>query len=277
MIKVITVLISGVPNLETMHLVKMETLQKKSWPNASPQVVKNEAVTRLQREGWNAAVLSKTQRGTTFEHSFCVGIQSLYVRFLQEAYGSGSEADPVDSLEQLRREANDLLLQVEELNKAPKTQEPVDPRFISSFFVYPKANALAAQGFYHGQMMGKSSEAESVDHKRQAAELYTKAARILPDDEEERISYLNCALLYIPNGETPVGQQLMITEQIRNSMSKVHAIWANSDMALRGRDAIVFDVMRKELEILNKIKAGRLSLDYTGPIYSATLADWLVQ
>ncbi|PFH53142.1 hypothetical protein AMATHDRAFT_45765 [Amanita thiersii Skay4041] len=123
---------------------------------------------------------------------------------------------------------------------------------------------------------------EGTVNSIQASKLCTNAGVVLPDDEEDAIGtvrkrhiddvptlkfpfllvYLKGALTYLPNGKTPVKQHLGLMERIP---PKVQAILSNSELAIQGRDTDLFQIMRREMDILRTIREGNYGLNFTGP------------
>lgn len=93
----------------------------------------------------------KSNRGVIFEHSFLIGIRSMYLKMFMNAYTDDPGLDSKFPLEQLKEEA-EYLLKESEIAVQTRGDEPVDPGFISSFIVYPNGLAHAMLGFYHVQM-----------------------------------------------------------------------------------------------------------------------------
>lgn len=136
----------------------------------------------------------KSSRGVIFEHSFLIGIRSLYIRMFMNAYTDDPGLNSKFPLEQLKEEAEDL---VKETEIAVRTRdgEPVDPGFISSFTVYPNGLAHAILGFYHVQSARYASNPmERMFSFVAAAGEYTQASNRYPEDDELHAWYLNCTM-----------------------------------------------------------------------------------
>lgn len=61
-------------------------------------------------------------------------------------YPNQSYIDPdtsAERLEELWKESELLIREVDEELRQPRSQEPLDPGFISSFYVYPRGHAYA--------------------------------------------------------------------------------------------------------------------------------------
>ncbi|KAK7016337.1 hypothetical protein R3P38DRAFT_2542174 [Favolaschia claudopus] len=98
-------------------------------------------VIRTLRDHW--ILESKADRGVIFEKSFIFGIQGLYLDALMQSYHSSNGAESLEVLSNLFKEAEVLIREINETSGQPREHDPVDPGFLSSFFLYPKGEAYA--------------------------------------------------------------------------------------------------------------------------------------
>jgi hypothetical protein len=111
-------------------------------------------VLRSLRESW--ILVPKDDRGAVFEKTFLFGIQNLYLDALMQVRATYITFAPVylpqqtyatnpspDLLEELETECDLLICEVDEALRQPRSQEPVDPGFVSSFYLYPRGMAYA--------------------------------------------------------------------------------------------------------------------------------------
>ncbi|KAG2035797.1 hypothetical protein BDR03DRAFT_983442 [Suillus americanus] len=152
----------------------------------------------------------KSDRGVVFEHSFLIGVRSLYLKMFMNAYTDDPGLNSKFPLEQLKEEAEDLLKETDIAVQTRDTNEPVDPGFISSFIVYPCGLAHALLGFYHVQSARYASDPlEKMFSFVKAAGEYTRASSKYAEDDELRAWYQNCTLDCLRNAGAPVDDFLM--------------------------------------------------------------------
>lgn len=208
----------------------------------------------------------KSSRGVIFEHSFLIGIRSLYIRMFMNAYTDDPGLNSKFPLEQLKEEAEDL---VKETEIAVRTRdgEPVDPGFISSFTVYPNGLAHAILGFYHVQSARYASNPmERMFSFVAAAGEYTQASNRYPEDDELHAWYLNCTMDCLRNAGAPVDNFFMVAFKIRDSMPKMQKIWANSELALGGRDQKIQANLDRADELMKRVADKTLTLEDPVPL-----------
>lgn len=170
------------------------------------------------------------------------------------------------SLEDLYEESQDIVRDVDEALGTRSLNTAVDPGFVSSFFIYPKGQAYAMQGFYHNQMARRCALAgESVeavrDHTSKAAKAYLQAGHTYPDDDEMHPWFLNCALEGLYRSGTPIKDVLPVLASIRLSIPKMKEIWEHSAMALGGRDKALQQAVWNEEDVLKGLAEGKYTME----------------
>ncbi|KAI9574036.1 hypothetical protein HD554DRAFT_583804 [Boletus coccyginus] len=189
--------------------------------------------------------VSKDDRGVIFQDTFVRGVKVIYLDALMEAHAKGPAADKKAHLDTLFEAATELLEDMQREAGQPPSAEPVDPGFVSSFHVYPAAHAHAMLGYCFVQM-GRSGDnpGEQKAHYLLAVGEYTKAAIILPEDDEKHCWYLNCTIDPMVRADVPKDARMEIVEKLREAMPKMQRIWAHSALAKQGRDAMIEMALR---------------------------------
>lgn len=208
----------------------------------------------------------KSSRGAIFQHSFLIGVRSLYLKMFMSAYTTNPGLNSKFPLEQLKEEAEDLL---KETDIALKTRdnEPVDPGFISSFIAYPGGLGHAMLGFYHVQSARYTSDpVERMLSFVKAAGEYTSASSKYPEDDELRAWYLNCTMDCVRNAGVPIDNFLMVAFGLRDTVPKMQKIWAISELALGGRDQKIQANLDKADELMKLVADKTLRLEDPVPL-----------
>ncbi|KAG2756989.1 hypothetical protein P692DRAFT_20814377 [Suillus brevipes Sb2] len=208
----------------------------------------------------------KASRGAIFEHSFLIGVRSLYLKMFMNAYtddpGTNSKF-----LEQLKEEAEDLLKEAE-IALRTRDGEPVDPGFISSFIAYPAGVGHAMLGFYHAQSARYTSDpVERMLSYAKAAGEYTTASSKYAEDDEIRALYLNCTLDCMCNAGVPVDNFLMVAFGLRETVPKMKKIWAISELAMGGRDQKIQANLDRADELMKRVAGKTLTLQDPVPLW----------
>ncbi|KAJ7649894.1 hypothetical protein FB45DRAFT_731788 [Roridomyces roridus] len=228
-------------------------------------------VLRGLREHW--MLEPKENRGTVFEKSFMFGVQRLYVDALRQL--NGKERSP-EQLEELLQES-DLLLQ--EMDQEPHLQEPSDPGFINSFFVYPRATAYACvsasssrhpvlkvacsnKGYYYAEKAALASGQDEKELLRKSAIEYLNAAAELPVDDEKHPWFLNVALQkMLPSYSYKLREILEVMERIRTVTPLAQAIWESSQLGSAGIWETIEGVAEQEEEWRAMLEDGHITLN----------------
>ncbi|KAG1835305.1 hypothetical protein EV424DRAFT_365224 [Suillus variegatus] len=208
----------------------------------------------------------KSSRGAIFEHSFLIGIRSMYLKMFMNAYTDDPGLDSKFPLEQLKEEA-EYLLKESEIAVQTRSDEPVDPGFISSFIVYPNGLAHAMLGFYHVQMARYATNlVEKMFSYVKGAGEYTHASSKYPEDDELRAWYLNCTMDCMRNAGVPIENFLMIATGLRDSVPKMQKIWAVSELAMGGRDQKIQANLDRADELMRRVAGKTLTLEDPVPL-----------
>lgn len=208
----------------------------------------------------------KASRGAIFEHSFLIGVGSLYLKMFMNAYSDDPGMNSKFPLEQLKEEAEDLLKEAE-IALRTRDGEPVDPGFISSFIAYPAGLGHALLGFYHAQSARYTSDpVERMLSYVKAAGEYTTASSKYAEDDELRAWYLNCTLDCMRNAGVPVDNFLMVAFGLRETVPKMKKIWAISELAMGGRDQKIQANLDRADELMKRVADKTLALQDPVPL-----------
>ncbi|KAG6874372.1 hypothetical protein C0995_015108 [Termitomyces sp. Mi166 len=280
----------------------LEARQYKGWTTGGPKLIQDEAPKRLKTLGWGAVrpalavtvrawimrgflqaafqtpgatteffsdalqVLEwgsrlwknvpKSDRGAIFEPSFIRGVKRLYCNFLQESW---SKSSTTSDLEKIATLAHELL----DEEQAPPTGE-VDPGFVSSFWIYPQADAHVNLGWYYmKKAQALSDENESTGVYLISASHYLKGASLYPADDEYRLTFLKFGLEALWFAGSPLKITLPIAEQIREGFPVIKKIWEYSGDALILKEQLRI-VLEFEEHFMAEIEAGRMTLEDSG-------------
>ncbi|KAF7374502.1 TPR-like protein [Mycena sanguinolenta] len=213
-------------------------------------------VIRTLREHW--ILESKEDRGAIFEKSFEFGVQQLYLEALMKSYSD--EDGSMEVLEDLFKESDLLIHEIDEVLRQPRSTEPVDPGFVSSFYIYPKGEAYAMKGFYYNKRAMKSGNDQDLFHK--SALEYMSAAKSFPQDDEKHPWYLHAAFGSMMNSHAfPLRETLDVMKQIREAVPKANEIWERSALSACGVMGIYRNTAKKEQQLRDMVVAGKASLD----------------
>ncbi|KAJ6507819.1 hypothetical protein C8R47DRAFT_1099640 [Mycena vitilis] len=226
-------------------------------PEVSAEYYKNCLhVIRTLKEHWINE--SKDNRGIVFEKTFNFGIRQLYLDSLMQSY---KDSDPsVERLEQLLEESESLIRDIDLALSLPRSQDPVDPGFVSSFYIYPRAQAYAMKGFYYTKMASIHKEQRKIFFHKAALE-YIAAAKSFPEDDEQYPWFFHVAFNnMMSSGSFPLRATLEVMERIRVSTPKAKAIWQRSSLSAEG----VWDMINvegQEQEMRAMLAQGQVTLD----------------
>ncbi|KAK7016333.1 TPR-like protein [Favolaschia claudopus] len=219
-------------------------------------------VIKTLRDHW---ILESSQdRGVIFDESFVFGIQGLYLDAMMQSFDKSDVTTPQEVLEDLFKEAQDLVRDIEEALQQPRPPKTVDPGFVSSFFIYPKAKAYAMQGFYYNALALRrnANDPESGILFRKSAQQYLIAAESYPEDDEHHPCFLNVALEKMLSARTfPLRETLDVMKKIRLSVPKAKRIWERSSLGAAGVWDRCDRVASQEQELRDAITAGQFMLD----------------
>ncbi|KAJ7707341.1 hypothetical protein B0H17DRAFT_1191857 [Mycena rosella] len=213
-------------------------------------------VLRSLRESW--ILVPKIDRGVIFEKTFLFGIQHLYIEAIMQSYALNPS---VDTLEELEKESDLLIREVDGALGEPRSQEPVDPGFVSSFYTYPRALAYAMKGLCYNKKAALITTNTRELH-RKAALAYIKAADSFPQDDEKHPWFLNVALQNMIQARSfPLRETLDIMKRIRVTTPTAKAIWERSSLSMSGLWQILEGVGSQEKELRSMVAEGKFTMD----------------
>ncbi|KAF8554466.1 hypothetical protein OG21DRAFT_1476945 [Imleria badia] len=195
-----------------------------------PQVAVERLKETLELLHWGRQIwrdVSKDDRGAIFENTFVRGVKSIYLETLMAAHEKATGPDKTALLDTLLAAARELIDEMQNAGQ-PTYTEPVDPGFVSSFHIYPVAEAHAEKHLHYTLAVGE----------------YTEAARMLPPDDEKHCWYLNCTIDPLLRGDAPKKVVMGVVNMIRAAMPLMQRIWAHSALAKQGRDAMIETTLR---------------------------------
>ncbi|RDB28593.1 Serine/threonine-protein phosphatase 5 [Hypsizygus marmoreus] len=208
---------------------------------------------------WGSRVwkdVPRDDRGPIFDLTFIRGVRRLYLNAIWEAY-SDKSSESTYSLDDIAKVAQEM---IDEINANPQILGiQVDPGFISSFYVYPKADAIAILGWCYMRrgMAAQDSDARAQNFVGSAA-YYFKAANLLPEDEEYHAYYFKIALEALWWSGAPLKVTLPLCAKIREAIPKMKKIWEHSQMAKK-RDRSLGQALAFEAEFRRKVETGEVS------------------
>ncbi|KAJ7081780.1 hypothetical protein B0H15DRAFT_853503 [Mycena belliarum] len=213
-------------------------------------------VLRSLRDSW--ILVPKTNRGVVFEQSFLFGLQNMYIEAMMQTY---SLKPSPELLEELSTESDLLIREVDAALRQPHSQGPVDPGFMSSFYLYPRGMAYAMKGFCFNKKAGLEPGRRNEFH-RMAGITYIKAADCFPEDDEHNPWFLNIALGNMFQARTfPLRETLDVMKRIRLAAPKAKEIWERSSLSASGLWDILGGVGEQETFLRDMLAQGKFTLD----------------
>ncbi|KAJ7679115.1 hypothetical protein DFH06DRAFT_505391 [Mycena polygramma] len=227
-------------------------------PEVAAEFYKNSLhVIRTLKEHWINE--SKKDRGTIFEKTFIFGIRQLYLEAIMQCYKGEDSSD--EPLEQLLEESESLIHDVDAALRQPRPQDPVDPGFVSSFYIYPRGHAFAMKGFYYNKMSTRNGNDRKAFFRKAALE-YIEAAKCFPEDDEKHPWFLHVAYTNMMTaGSFSLRETLDIMERIRVTIPKAKVIWERSSLGAGGMWDIVAGVQGQEQQLRSMLAQGQFTLD----------------
>ncbi|KAJ7238574.1 hypothetical protein B0H12DRAFT_1137244 [Mycena haematopus] len=214
-------------------------------------------VIRTLDEHW--ILESKENRGVIFEKTFMFGVQQLYLNAVMQSYSNSDGSTEI--LEDLFKQSDLLIREIDEALRQPRSTEPVDPGFVSSFYLYPKGEAYAMKGFYYNKMSMKNGNDRRAFSRKAALE-YFAAAKCFPQDDEKHPWFLHVALDNMLNSHSfPLRETLEVMKQIRLAVPKANEIWEYSSLKAAGSGDIFDKIAKQEQEMRDMVAEGKGSLD----------------
>ncbi|KAI0793345.1 hypothetical protein C8Q75DRAFT_804170 [Abortiporus biennis] len=201
-------------------------------------------------------------KGVIFIYSFYMGVRAMLMQAYMEAYADNPGPSSKFPPKLLRDEAQNFLREFEDIAPPPGV---VDPGFCSSFYVYPKGQAHALIAYANAQMAriaaSKKEEEEIViDYFNKAAQGYLEAASFYPQDDEQHVWYLNCALDHLYVVGTTIADLLPVMERIRLAIPEMKKIWEFSQMS-QNRDKALQKTLWVEEDIREGLLNGKFTMD----------------
>ncbi|EDR15294.1 uncharacterized protein LACBIDRAFT_291776 [Laccaria bicolor S238N-H82] len=201
----------------------------------------------------------KDDRGAIFEVTFVRGVKRLYLSAMHQ-YLCQKVPNCSYTKEDLAELARDIIVDTDTNSRI--SPEPVDPGFVSSFYIYPKGEAFSMLGWYHMQTAFQSTVAEDQYlHYTKSATYYTDAAECFPEDDEHHCTFLKIALEAYTFRGTPVKQVLALCKRIRLAIPKMKAIWEVSSFSQGGGDKLLQQALDMEMKLQRNILEGQINPD----------------
>ncbi|CAE6377525.1 unnamed protein product [Rhizoctonia solani] len=205
-----------------------------------------------------------SQRGVIFEHTFRRSVKRLYLHTLYQAIINNPSPNSPFSLAELKNTSAAILEDVEQHPPESENKEKLTPGYIAAYWLYPTAEALIIDGFYHMQLALTSVPVDPVKQKanfRLAYEKYLSGAERFPKDDENHAYYLKSALECLMESGATLTETLPLMERVRKATPLMKNIWETSGMALCGRDAALQAVISFEEGVQKQLKDGTLTMN----------------
>ncbi|CAE6422821.1 unnamed protein product [Rhizoctonia solani] len=205
-----------------------------------------------------------SQRGVIFEHTFRRSVKRLYLHTLYQAIINNPSPNSPFSLAELKNTSAAILEDVEQHPPEAEAKEKLTPGYIAAYWLYPTAEAMIIDGFYHMQLALTSVPVDPVKQKanyRTAYEKYLSGAERFPKDDENHAYYLKSALECLMESGATLTETLPLMERVRKATPLMKNIWETSGMSLCGRDAALHAVVSFEEGIQKQLKDGTLTMD----------------
>ncbi|CAE6515310.1 unnamed protein product [Rhizoctonia solani] len=204
------------------------------------------------------------QRGVIFEHTFRRSVKRLYLHTLYQAIINNPSPNSPFSLAELKNTSAAILEDVEQHPPESEDKEKLTPGYIAAYWLYPTAEALIIDGFYHMQLALTSVPVDPVKQKtnfRLAYEKYLSGAERFPKDDENHAYYLKSALECLTESGATLNETLPLMERVRKATPLMKNIWETSSMSLCGRDAALQAVISFEEGVQKQLKDGTLTMN----------------
>ncbi|KAH7340391.1 hypothetical protein B0J17DRAFT_715612 [Rhizoctonia solani] len=205
-----------------------------------------------------------SQRGVIFEHTFRRSVKRLYLHTLYQAIINNPSPNSPFSLAELKNTSAAILEDVEQHPPESEDKAKLTPGYIAAYWLYPTAEAMIIDGFYHMQLALTSVPVDPVKQKanfRLAYEKYLSGAERFPKDDENHAYYLKSALECLMESGATLTETLPLMERVRKAAPLMKNIWETSGMSLCGRDAALQAVISFEEGVQIQLKEGTLTMD----------------
>ncbi|CAE6460537.1 unnamed protein product [Rhizoctonia solani] len=205
-----------------------------------------------------------SQRGVIFEHTFRRSVKRLYLHTLYQAIINNPSPNSPFSLAELKNTSAAILEDVEQHPPESEDKAKLTPGYIAAYWLYPTAEAMIIDGFYHMQLALTSVPVDPVKQKanfRLAYEKYLSGAERFPKDDENHAYYLKSALECLMESGATLTETLPLMERVRKAAPLMKNIWETSGMSLCGRDAALQAVISFEEGVQMQLKEGTLTMN----------------
>ncbi|KAF9056034.1 hypothetical protein BJ165DRAFT_1521989 [Panaeolus papilionaceus] len=229
-------------------------------------------------------------KGVVFQQTFIRGVQRLKLEVML------GRLMMKENVTYTKKQVADEALAIIEDVEANPPQGEFDPGFVLSFWVYPKAEALATMGWYYMQTAFASTQLEdAMTAFTKSYEYYLQASAILPSDEEFAFQYLHVALEALWFSSQPIEKQLPLfvrlntvgqammrfwmtspTSEQRNGQLQVLMSYTNQVMSGLSSGKYQKDNIAKPSTIKSKDKWGNASIIYINGLglWSSAIEAW---
>ncbi|KAJ7492235.1 hypothetical protein FB451DRAFT_1021432 [Mycena latifolia] len=220
------------------------------------------------RETWKD--VPRSDRGDIFDVLFMRSVNRLFVAAVMDWLDTGDAECPY-TLQDLAKFARDMIQELD-FNTPESVNEdqyhPKHPGHYAAGWIYPRADALGALGWFHLRLAKTAKTVEDKKiHLAAAARYYMESVETYPADDEFTVLFQCIALDAFLEHGTPLRHTLPICKRIRRSIPNVLEIWEFSAMAKR-RDAGVLEVAKWELESQRGLLVGKFTpATEVGPSY----------
>ncbi|KAG5653892.1 hypothetical protein H0H81_009484 [Sphagnurus paluster] len=200
----------------------------------------------------------REERGTIFDPTFIRGVKRLHMNILMESFSKDSKNCDY-TLEDIAKIAREIASE----DVAPPTGE-IDPGFLSSFYIYPKADALVILGWYYMQKAQMSKDpTESIELSALSAVHYTQGAILFHTDDEYHVSFLKYAIDAHWYAGTPLKVTLPLCKKVRDAAPAMRQIWEYSSSATQ-RDQWIETILGFEDNFRGLLAQGKITLEESG-------------
>ncbi|PPQ99536.1 hypothetical protein CVT24_005326 [Panaeolus cyanescens] len=198
--------------------------------------------------------VSTEERGVVFERSFIRGIKRMKLESMIAILVSKENCSFT------KKKVADEALHIIEDAEANPPQGTLDPGFVLSFWVYPRAEAMAAIGWYHIQSGFASTTAETAKTAfSEAHKFYLRASQALPPDEENTFQYLYVALEALWFAGESLQKQLPLLSDLDTTGQKIMRFWAMSSASERTHGHMAMTTAYRN-QVMSGLSSGKYEL-----------------
>ncbi|KAL0566523.1 hypothetical protein V5O48_015485 [Marasmius crinis-equi] len=210
------------------------------------------------RRVWDG--VSTEDRGVIFLDWFMHGVQNLYLEALMKVSSKEKNVEKkLLRLEELDEAADEV---INSINGNPIPSRADNPSFASAYYYYPRGYAYSMKGYYLREKAKLSKEQTEIKRlMREAAAAYMSASQNFAEDDEHHSWFMCIALENMLSGSSPAGATLKTMENLKAAVPKMQGIWARSQMAMQGRDAMIQTQLKHEASLRRQLAQGRIKED----------------